>query len=246
DAAFATLAPLHAGALAVGADSFFTSRREQIVALASRYGIPAIYEGRSFAASGGLISYGSSLAAVNRQVAAYVGRILKGAKPADLPVEQPTRFELVVISRPPRRSASPCRPRSSRGPTRSSNEPPRITAPSGRRSVPRGSNKETLPGYRPLLQKSRTGPSPYRELRRGALLLELRGPPPDRGGHAFGRDHFAELLAELGLGRVERADDVEAGINRGAKAGGVGPAVDRTLGGVERFRRNQREPLGPA
>ena len=96
DAAFATLVPLHAGALAVGADSFFTSRREQIVALASRYGIPAIYEGRSFAASGGLISYGSSLAAVNRQVAAYVGRILKGAKPDDLPVAQPTKFELVI------------------------------------------------------------------------------------------------------------------------------------------------------
>ena len=96
DAAFATLVPLHAGALAIGADSFFTSRREQIVALASRYGIPGIYEGRSFAASGGLISYGSSLAAVNRQVGAYVGRILKGAKPADLPVQQPTTFELVV------------------------------------------------------------------------------------------------------------------------------------------------------
>jgi putative ABC transport system substrate-binding protein len=96
DAAFATLVPLHADALAVGADSFFTSRREQIVALASRYGIPAIYESRSFVASGGLISYGTSLAAVNRQVGAYVGRILKGAKPADLPVHQPTTFELVV------------------------------------------------------------------------------------------------------------------------------------------------------
>jgi putative tryptophan/tyrosine transport system substrate-binding protein len=96
DAAFATLVPLDAGALAVGADSFFTSRREQIVALASRYGIPGIYEGRSFVASGGLISYGTSLAAVNRQIGAYVGRILKGAKPADLPVQQPTTFELVV------------------------------------------------------------------------------------------------------------------------------------------------------
>jgi putative ABC transport system substrate-binding protein len=96
DAAFATLVPLHVGALAVGADSFFTSRREQIVALASRYGIPAIYEGRSFADTGGLISYGTSLAVVNRQVGAYVGRILAGAKPADLPVQQPTTFELVV------------------------------------------------------------------------------------------------------------------------------------------------------
>ena len=96
DAAFATLVPLHAGALTVGADSFFTSRREQIVALASRYSIPAIYEGRSFAASGGLISYGPSLAAVNRQVGAYVGRILAGAKPADLPIQQPATFELVI------------------------------------------------------------------------------------------------------------------------------------------------------
>jgi putative tryptophan/tyrosine transport system substrate-binding protein len=94
DAAFATLVPLHVGALAVGADSFFTSRREQIVALASSYGIPAIYEGRSFADTGGL--YGTSLAVVNRQVGAYVGRILAGAKPADLPVQQPTTFELVV------------------------------------------------------------------------------------------------------------------------------------------------------
>jgi ABC-type uncharacterized transport system substrate-binding protein len=96
DAAFATLVPLHVDALAVAADSFFTSRREQFVALASRHGIPTIYERRSFAASGGLISYGTNLAAVNRQVGAYVGRILAGAKPADLPVQQPTTFELVV------------------------------------------------------------------------------------------------------------------------------------------------------
>jgi putative ABC transport system substrate-binding protein len=96
DAAFATLVPLHVGALAVAADSFFASRRQQFVALASRYGTPAIYETRSFVAAGGLISYGTDLGAVNRQVGAYVGRILKGEKPSDLPVQQPATFELVV------------------------------------------------------------------------------------------------------------------------------------------------------
>jgi putative ABC transport system substrate-binding protein len=90
DAAFATLVQLKAGALVVGADAFFNSRREQLVALASRHQVPAIYEWREFPASGGLISYGTSIAAVYRQVGLYAGKILNGAKPADLPVEQPT------------------------------------------------------------------------------------------------------------------------------------------------------------
>ena len=96
DAAFASLVQLHAGALVVGADPFLSSRREQIVALASRHVVPAIYAWREFADSGGLISYGASLTAAFRQVGTYTGKILNGAKPADLPVQQPTTFELVI------------------------------------------------------------------------------------------------------------------------------------------------------
>jgi putative ABC transport system substrate-binding protein len=96
DAAFATLVQLHAGALILGPDPFLNSRREQLIALASRHAVPAIYDFREHAEAGGLISYGPSLAAANRQSGTYAGKILKGTKPADLPVQQPTRFELVV------------------------------------------------------------------------------------------------------------------------------------------------------
>jgi putative tryptophan/tyrosine transport system substrate-binding protein len=96
DAAFASLDQLHAEALLVGTDPFFFNRRQQLVALASRHAVPAIYEFRDFAADGGLVSYGPSLAGTWRQVGNYAGKILKGAKPADLPVQQPTTFELVV------------------------------------------------------------------------------------------------------------------------------------------------------
>ena len=96
DAAFATLATLHADALVTGDDPFFVSRREQIVAPASRHAVPAIYQFREFTAAGGLISYGPSLTDANRRAAYYVARILKGAKPGDLPVEQPMKFELII------------------------------------------------------------------------------------------------------------------------------------------------------
>jgi ABC-type uncharacterized transport system substrate-binding protein len=96
DAAFAALAQLQAGALVIAGDPFFSTRREQLAALASRHAVPAIYISREFVVAGGLISYGASVAAAHRQIGGYVGKILKGAKPADLPVQQSTIFELVI------------------------------------------------------------------------------------------------------------------------------------------------------
>jgi putative ABC transport system substrate-binding protein len=96
DAAFAALAQPGIVALSVVGDPFLANQRDQLVALAMRYGVPVIYEWRELAAGGGLISYGVSLAGAYRQAGIYVGRILKGEKPADLPVLQATKFELVI------------------------------------------------------------------------------------------------------------------------------------------------------
>jgi putative ABC transport system substrate-binding protein len=96
DAAFGTLVQLQVGGLLVGPFQIFFVRREQIFALASRHAVPAMYDSREYVDAGGLISYGPSLAGMRRQVGIYVGKILNGAKPADLPVQQPATFELVV------------------------------------------------------------------------------------------------------------------------------------------------------
>jgi putative ABC transport system substrate-binding protein len=96
EAVFETVARERIPALAVGADPFFDTRRDKLVALAARHAVPAMYHFREFAAAGGLMSYGIDLSEVWRQVGVYVGRILKGAKPADLPVMQPTKFEFVI------------------------------------------------------------------------------------------------------------------------------------------------------
>jgi putative tryptophan/tyrosine transport system substrate-binding protein len=96
DAALAAVARLQAAGLVVGPDPFFNSRIEQLAALTSRRGLPAVYQWREFTAAGGLLSYGSSIADVYRQAGIYTGRILKGEKPADLPVEQTTKVELFV------------------------------------------------------------------------------------------------------------------------------------------------------
>jgi putative ABC transport system substrate-binding protein len=96
DTVFATVAQLRAGALLIGGDAFFASRRGQIAALAARHAIPTISFMRSFAAAGGLMSYGGSLTDADRLLGVYTGRILKGEKPADMPVQQSTKVELII------------------------------------------------------------------------------------------------------------------------------------------------------
>jgi putative ABC transport system substrate-binding protein len=94
--AFAELAERRAGALLVSSDPFFFSRRHEIVALAAQYAVPAIYQWREFAQIGGLISYGASRNYAQREAGVYVGKILRGARPSDLPVQQAVKLELVI------------------------------------------------------------------------------------------------------------------------------------------------------
>lgn len=95
-AAFMTVVEQQAGAVLVAADAFFSRARDQIISLADRFRVPAIYDSREFVVAGGLISYGASIAATHRGAGIYVGKILKGIKPADLPVQLPTKFELAI------------------------------------------------------------------------------------------------------------------------------------------------------
>jgi putative ABC transport system substrate-binding protein len=96
DGVFARLIELRAGGLVIGAEALFTSHSDQLAALASHYGVPTIYKGREFAAAGGLMSYGSDITDAYRLAGIYTGRVLKGAKPADLPVQQATKIELYI------------------------------------------------------------------------------------------------------------------------------------------------------
>jgi putative tryptophan/tyrosine transport system substrate-binding protein len=96
EAAFTSMVERQAGALVVMPDPFFFARREQLIALAARYAVPTIYPWREFAVAGGLMSYGGNFIELNQQAGIYVGKLLKGAKPADLPVQQTVKFELVI------------------------------------------------------------------------------------------------------------------------------------------------------
>jgi ABC-type uncharacterized transport system substrate-binding protein len=96
DSAFATLAQYQIGALLIGANALFTGQRDQLVALAARHAMPTLHYSREFVEAGGLMSYGTSIRDAYRQVGVYVGRVLKGEKPADLPIIQSSMFELVI------------------------------------------------------------------------------------------------------------------------------------------------------
>jgi ABC-type uncharacterized transport system substrate-binding protein len=96
DAAFAALVQQRAAALVVASDAFYLNRRDQIIALAARHAVPAIYSNREFIMAGGLMSYGNNLLDAYRRNGIYAGRILKGDKPGDLPIDQSTKFELVI------------------------------------------------------------------------------------------------------------------------------------------------------
>jgi putative tryptophan/tyrosine transport system substrate-binding protein len=111
EAAFDIMVQQQPDALLVIADPFFIARREKVVALAAGHAIPAIYPLRMFSECGGLMSSGAAIGSLYQRIGTYAGRILMGAKPVDLPIEQNTKYDLVVNLKPPRLLASPCRPR---------------------------------------------------------------------------------------------------------------------------------------
>jgi putative ABC transport system substrate-binding protein len=96
ESSFATFAQGGAKALLIGDDPFFESQRARLITLAARHALPAIYDSRQYVTAGGLASYGTSFADIYRQAGSYIGKILSGAKPAELPVQQPTKFELAI------------------------------------------------------------------------------------------------------------------------------------------------------
>lgn len=118
DDAFKAFREMHVGALVIGTDAFFNNQLEQLGALAIRNSIPAVYEYHQFVAGGGLASYGGSILDSYRLAGGYTGRILKGEKPADLPVQQASKIELLINLKTAKLSGSPCRHRSSIAPTR--------------------------------------------------------------------------------------------------------------------------------
>src|SRR5262249_54192488 len=96
EVAFETVTQRHIDALIVSADPFFDTRRDKLVALPARHALPTMYQFREFVAAGGLVSYGTNVAEVYRQAGLYAARVLKGERPGDLPIMQPTKFELVI------------------------------------------------------------------------------------------------------------------------------------------------------
>jgi hypothetical protein len=126
DSSFATMVERKIEALVVTADGFLISRQDQIVALAARYAVPTMYPLSQYVAAGGLMSYGANLRDAFRQTGVYVGRILKGAKPADLPVLQPTKVELVINAKAAKALGLTVPDRLIATPTRSSSEAPQV------------------------------------------------------------------------------------------------------------------------
>ena len=122
ETAFANFSQQHVGAVLVGASTFYNRRTEQLAALAIHHRLPTMFPYREFTLAGGLMSYGSTIGYLYRQAGIYTGRILKGEKPAELPVQQITKIEMVINLKTARRSALPSRKRCWQRPTRSFNE----------------------------------------------------------------------------------------------------------------------------